>query len=231
MTAAPDRPMFVGAPPAWALARPKPLWQSLHDFVGAPLRMALLPDHVSERLHLTSLRAERLAAVLPELEGRCLDIGAGDNMLIRLYRQRTAGTDAAPAAEASIGLDVFDWGAGCTIVKDCQALPFADGSFDTVSFIACLNHIPERAQALREARRVLRPGGKLIVTMIGRLIGIVGHAIWWYSEDKHREHQPGEVMGMAPDEVERLIVEAGFDRPVRRRFLYRLNIEFLARRP
>jgi hypothetical protein len=67
--------------------------------------------------------------------------------------------------------------------------------------------------------------------MIGRLIGLVGHAIWWYSEDKHRAHQPGEVMGMAANEVERLIVEAGFERPSRRRFLYRLNTMFLARRP
>ena len=28
---------------------------------------------------------------------------------------------------------------------------------------------------------MLRPGGKLVVTMIGKLIGTVGHAIWWYA--------------------------------------------------
>ena len=32
--------------------------------------------------------------------------------------------------------------------------------------------------------------------MIGRLIGDVGHAIWWYSEDKHRDIAEGEVMGI-----------------------------------
>lgn len=223
--------MFVGAPPSWALARPKPLLQSVHDFLGAPLRMAVLPDHVSERLHLTSLRAERLAAVLSELEGRCLDVGAGDNMLVRLYRERSRGTLAQNGAQASLGLDVFDWHAGCTIVESCRILPFADGSFDTVSFVACLNHIPERQEALREAYRVLRPGGKLVATMIGRLIGIVGHAIWWYSEDKHRDLQPGEVMGLDPAEVERMIVAAGFTQPLRRGFLYQLNTMFVARRP
>lgn len=231
MTEAPDQPMFVGAPPGWALARPKPLWQSVHDLVGAPLRMALLPDHVSERLHLTSLRAERLALVLQKLDGRCLDIGAGDNMLLRLYRKHAKQTVAAPAAEASVGLDVFDWGAGCLIVENCRALPFGNGAFDTACFVACLNHIPERDQALREAHRVLRPGGTLIVTMINRRIGEIGHAIWWYSEDKHRAQQDGEVMGINPSEVERLIMAAGFERPHRRRFLYGLNTMFLARRP
>ena len=36
--------------------------------MGAPLRMAFLPDAQSERLHLTSLRAERIAVVLPALQ-------------------------------------------------------------------------------------------------------------------------------------------------------------------
>ncbi len=231
MTAKPDQPMFVGAPPDWALARPKPLWQSAYDFVGAPLRMVALPDHVSERLHLTSLRAERLSVVLQEIEGRCLDIGAGDNMLLRLYAEQVAGTAREADAKASVGVDVFDWGSGCLIVEDCRTLPLPDQSFDTVCFIACLNHIPERREALAEAHRILKPGGKLIITMIGRLIGIVGHAIWWYSEDKHREHQPGEVMGMDPAEVERLIVEAGFQPPERCTFLYGLNTLFKAVRP
>ena len=222
-------PMFHGTPPQWAMARPKLLWQSLYDLVGAPLRMVLLPDHVSERFHLTSLRAERLAAVLDETEGRLLDIGAGDNMLVRLHRAASAGSDAC--AQASVGLDVFDWGGGCVIVSDCRKLPFADGVFDTVSFVACLNHIPERRDALREAHRVLRPGGKLIVTMIGKLIGTVGHAIWWYSEDKHREIQDEELMGIDLSDVVALIGQAGFVDVNVDGFVYGLNSLYTARRP
>jgi len=219
--------MFKGAPPAWALRRPKSFWQSLYDLVGAPLRMILLPDHQSERLHLTSLRAERLAAVLPEVRGRLLDIGAGDNMLVRLYREY-AREEKHAAARDSVGVDVFDWGGGCTIVGNCQHLPFADGSFDTVSFVACLNHIPEREDALREARRVLRPGGRIVVTMIGRIVGEIGHAVWWYSEDKHRDVQHGEVMGMGARNVEQLLRQAGFGSVTRRGFVYGLNHLFIA---
>ena len=217
--------MFVGAPPAWALRRPKTLLQAVYDFLGAPLRMILLPDHLSERLHLTSLRAERLARVLPVLSGRILDVGAGDNMLINLHRN--SGLDRA---DQSVGVDVVDWGGDCMILPDCSRLPFPDASFDTVSFVACINHIPERSDALKEAHRVLRPGGRIVLTMIGRFIGGIGHAIWWYSEDKHREIAAGEVMGMDGAEIRELLSSAGFSPPREQTFLYGLNTLYVANR-
>lgn len=226
----PTQAMFSGRPPAWSLVRPKPGLQSLYDLLGAPLRMMALPDHVNERLHLTSLRAERLGTVLPELRGRVLDVGAGDNMLVQLYRMRAAGTAQEHAARESVGLDVFDWGSDCVIVPDCRSLPFPDGHFDTVCFIACINHIPERRQALAEAARVLAPGGRLVITMIGKLIGKVGHAIWWYSEDKHRDIHEDEVMGMDSSDVIELIRGAGFAQVRHRRFVYGLNSIYVATR-
>lgn len=219
----PDAAMFNGAPPRWALRRPKSVLQSSYDFLGAPLRMAMLPDHWNERLHLTSLRAERLGVVLDAIQGRLLDVGAGDNMLVDLYRARHSSGPAHNAALESLGVDVIDWGGGCLILDDCSALPFPDASFDTVSFVASLNHIPERKNALAEAHRVLRPGGRVLITMIGRLVGIVGHAIWWYSEDKQRQIADGELMGMDPREVDALVREAGFTDLQSRRFVYGLN--------
>jgi SAM-dependent methyltransferase len=218
--------MFVGAPPAWALRRPKTLLQAAYDFLGAPLRMILLPDHQSERLHLTSLRAERLARVLPVLDGRILDVGAGDNMLINLHRKSSPND----RADQSVGVDVVDWGGDCMILPDCSRLPFPDASFDTVCFVACINHIPERSEALKEARRVLRPGGRIVLTMIGRFIGGIGHAIWWYSEDKHREIADGEVMGMDRAEIRQLLSSAGFSQPREQTFLYGLNTLYVANR-
>jgi SAM-dependent methyltransferase len=222
----------AGLPPAWSLLRPKSLYQSIYDFAGAPLRMIALPDLSSERLGLTSLRAERFAEVLPRLRGRVLDIGAHDNALLSLYRREAArlGISAADV-DASVGVDVVDWGGGCTIVPSSASLPFAEGSFDTVTIIASLNHIPEREATLREARRVLRPAGRIVLTMIGRFIGTVGHALWWYSEEKHRETDEHELMGMDPGEIVRLLEAAGFSGIERRRFGYGLNTVFVAERP
>jgi ubiquinone/menaquinone biosynthesis C-methylase UbiE len=214
-------------PPDWALAPRKGALQSAWDLVGAPLRMVLIPDSQSERLHLTSLRAERYAAVLRELKGRVLDVGAGDNALIRLYRKMQ---DDHAAAGKSVGVDVVDWGGDTLRIASSDQLPFEAASFDTVAFVACLNHIPERIGALKEAHRVLKPDGLVVATMIGRLIGDIGHAIWWYSEDKHRDVAEGEVMGIDSAEMLRLFNQAGFRRVLVKRFVYGMNYLFLATR-
>ena len=51
---------------------------------------------------------------------------------------------------------------------DATALPYEDASMDAVVLTAVLGEIPDRAAALRQIRRVLKPGGRLIV---GELFG------------------------------------------------------------
>jgi ubiquinone/menaquinone biosynthesis C-methylase UbiE len=51
---------------------------------------------------------------------------------------------------------------------DATDLPYEDASVDAVILIAVLGEIPDSAAALREVRRVLRPGGRLVV---GELFG------------------------------------------------------------
>lgn len=172
--------------------------------------MALLPDDLSSRLGFTSLQAERLGAVLPEIRGRLLDIGAGDNTLARIYGNGE-------------GVDVYDFGGGSMIVEDTRNLPFEDETFDTVTFMACLNHIPYRQEVLCEAFRLLKPGGKVVATMISPLLGTVGHAIWWYSEEKERGTAEGEVMGISHNDMMHLLSEAGFRGIKRTTFLYGMN--------
>ena len=49
-----------------------------------------------------------------------------------------------------------------------QRLPFADASFDAVYSFGVLHHTPDTQVAVEEARRVLRPGGRAIVSLYHR---------------------------------------------------------------
>lgn len=52
-------------------------------------------------------------------------------------------------------------------VGDISALPFPDGSFDAVIAMHMLYHVPDPAIGIAEAARVLKPGGRLVVTTNG----------------------------------------------------------------
>src|SRR5579859_7748877 len=137
--------------------------QAVRDFMWAPLRLTLLSDQQCARLGLTSINQQRIDFALQHCQGHLLDIGAGDNQLVKRY------------PGPGIGVDVFDWKSGAMILEDTSKLPFADGTFDTVSFLACLNHIPNREAVIRDARRVLKDGGRMVATMINPVISWVGH--------------------------------------------------------
>jgi SAM-dependent methyltransferase len=186
------------------------------DFLFSPLRLTIFSDEINERIGLTSLTMERIKAVLPELRGYVLDIGCGKNRLLQVYNNN------------GIGVDVYDYGGGALIVKDCSRLPFRNESFDTVTFLACLNHIPNREKVLEEAYRVLKRNGRIIATMINPILGYIGHKFfWWYDDDHQRILQKGELYGLWNREVIRLLLSSGFKKIRLKKFTYRLNNCFI----
>jgi SAM-dependent methyltransferase len=55
-----------------------------------------------------------------------------------------------------------------TVRADATELPFADESFDAAILVSMLHHVDAPERALAEARRVLRPGGRLTVQVFTR---------------------------------------------------------------
>src|SRR5262249_4425778 len=135
-----ERPLYPSFP-AYALNQ-----------VLLPLKL-LIPQPVIRRIPLLKTNAEiRTGVVLNAARGRLLDIGCGTNRLVAQYRG--GGGDG-------VGVDVYPWEGVDLIVEDTSKLPYPDASFDTISFVACINHIPNRIDVLREAHRVLKPGGQV----------------------------------------------------------------------
>lgn len=155
-------------------------------------------------------------AVLPFVEGKALDIGCGENRLMKIYRSQ--GKDG-------IGVDVFPFN-GVDMLVDTEKLPFADGEFDTVIMMASLNHIPvqKRTAVLREAARVLNNNGRLLITMINPFIGYLCHKlVWWDKDQNERGMKEGENFGLPNKYVIKTVSSAGFDLLFTKKFLYGLN--------
>lgn len=110
--------------------------------------------------------AARRAALLGTARGRVLEIGAGTGLNVGLYpaavqRLVVSEPDAAMRARLRRALDQ-QAGAVELVAAGAEALPFADDSFDTVVSTLVLCTVPDPAAAVRELRRVLAPGGRLL---------------------------------------------------------------------
>jgi demethylmenaquinone methyltransferase/2-methoxy-6-polyprenyl-1,4-benzoquinol methylase len=68
-----------------------------------------------------------------------------------------------------------------TTMCDAEALPFASGSFDLVSVGFGLRNMTDKAKALAEMARVLKPGGRLLVLEFSKVAAPLAKAYDWYS--------------------------------------------------
>lgn len=102
---------------------------------------------------------------------RLLDVAGGTGDVAFRFLKRAAGSSAVVCdmteqmlvegrkrADAEHQADRLDW-----VVGDAMALPFADASFDVYTISFGIRNVTRIPDALAEAYRVLRPGGRLMV--------------------------------------------------------------------
>jgi ubiquinone/menaquinone biosynthesis C-methylase UbiE len=122
---------------------------------------------------LDNSHARRVRAAACEgLTGEVLEIGFGSGLNVPHYPPAVTGVTAVEPSEVGWRLaQERVRSAGVPIQRsglDGQALPFPDGSFDAALSTWTLCTIPDATAALREIRRVLRPGGVLHFAEHGR---------------------------------------------------------------
>jgi SAM-dependent methyltransferase len=109
---------------------------------------------------------ERLRAFVGEGTGAAIEVGCGEGRVARLVRSlgwRVTATDISPglleAAKAADSADAY-------ALAPVTALPFPDASFDLAVSYNMLMDVEDVGGAARELRRVLRPEGTLLVSIV-----------------------------------------------------------------
>ncbi len=137
-------------------------------------------------------RADHLVKVLAELcpaDQPALDLGCGDGLFTHLLASRgveAVGIDLEPAgieqAQAQCAAQTYAGTAPRFELGAPGPLPFADEAFGLVYMLDVVEHLPNPITVLREAARVLRPGGRLLVTTPAWQFGQWSDATYHVSE-------------------------------------------------
>ena len=147
--------------------------------------MGFYQDQVVPLLTSLSMRNKNLAAyrerVVPEATGRVLEIGIGSGLNLPLYSPKTVqqviGLEPSPKLLEMAGR--VEWhGLSVDLVEgSAEEIPLENASVDTVVTTWTLCTIPDAASALRQMRRVLEPGGRLLFVEHGRAPD--PKVVWW----------------------------------------------------
>lgn len=158
---------------------------------------------------------------------RVLDLGCGDAALSFLLRQQGATVVGTDLDWLGVAWGYRQWqqrGASAALaMANGYDLPFPDAAFDCVICSEVLEHVQRPERLLGEMRRVLRAGGRFVLTTPCRL---------------HEHPDRFHVHEFYPDELQALLTAAGFaevtvtlSHPVALSDLYALRGAFPLRRP
>jgi ubiquinone/menaquinone biosynthesis C-methylase UbiE len=124
-------------------------------------------------------RARLVRPLLPSARGHLVDFGCGNGaqtLLLAGDFDHCTGVDVSEMFLEEFRREIAARGLQDRIdavATGGGAIPLPRGSADVVTSFTVLEHVPDQGAALAEMRRILRPGGKLIITVPNR---------WWIFE-------------------------------------------------
>jgi ArsR family transcriptional regulator len=168
------------------------------DRVAASFGEQLLPGRTWEGL------ARALLQLAPR--GRYADLGVGDGLLTLMLTEVAEVVTAVDISGEMLrqlvarakkrGIANLE-----TVEGEIEDLPLPDASHDVVVMSQALHHAQEPVRALSEARRILVPGGRLLV------IDLLAHAEEWVREKLEHVH-----LGFTEADLEQALAAAGFEK-------------------
>ena len=152
---------------------------------------------------------EGLARALLQLapRGHYIDLGVGDGLLTMMLAEVAEKVTAVDISGEMLGhLQQRAEAKGLTNIVTLEAgvanLPLEDGSVQVAVLSQALHYVTRPVQALKEARRLLAPGGRLLV------IDLLAHSEEWVREKLQHAH-----LGFTEQALAELIQAAGFESP------------------
>jgi 2-polyprenyl-3-methyl-5-hydroxy-6-metoxy-1,4-benzoquinol methylase len=161
-------------------------------------------DYHCHRADAPVAKPDALERWLPECPGRLLDFGCGAGGFLRRMRAlgwQVAGIDTAQRVVERLrsrhGLEVY-----------AGTLPhaaLADASFDVVTMRQALEHVHAPLAVLRAARRLLRPNGRLLVSVPN----FASWAAHWFGADWYGLDLPRHLTHFTPPTLRAMLTAAG----------------------
>lgn len=190
----------------------------------------VMNDLMSAGLHRVWKRYT-IAVANPQPGDRVLDIAGGTGDLSLAFARKVGATGQVVHTDINEAMLregrnrlLNDGVLVPSLVCDAEKLPFADQSFHTVSVAFGLRNMTHKDRALAEMRRVLKPGGKLLVLEFSKVAQPLEKAYDWYSfnilprlgrwvaKDEESYRYLAESIRMHPDQetLRQMMREAGF---------------------
>ncbi len=174
----------------------------LHDYL--PLYLANRENSIAERrAHIAAIRRYSPLPARP----RHLDVGCALGSM--LQSAKTEGWDPVGVETSEFAAKYAVEHTGCPVYAgSLERAAFPSGSFDVVTLMDVIEHVPDPSELIREIYRVLRPGGVIFIvtpnfaSFFVRLYGPKAYGVW---PDQH-------VVYFQPSTMTKLLRKAGFAR-------------------